>query len=90
MAEEFELVKAASAAGVPVPEPLAFEPEGGRFGSAGMLMAYVEGTSVAPRVLRKPEYEMASGRAYGAARRGVGPRPHDAGGGRGERAPAGA
>ena len=61
MAEEFELVKAASAAGVPVPEPLAFEPEGGRFGSPGMLMAYVEGTSVAPRVLRKPEYEMARG-----------------------------
>ena len=59
--EEFALVAAASAAGVPVPEPLAFEPEGGRFGSPGMLMAFVEGTSVAPRVLRKPEYEAARG-----------------------------
>ena len=39
MAEEFELVKAASAAGVPVPEPLAFEPEGGRFGSPGISVA---------------------------------------------------
>jgi aminoglycoside phosphotransferase (APT) family kinase protein len=59
MADEYELVAAAAAAGVPVPEPLAFEPEGGRFGSPGMLMAYVEGTSVAPRILSKPEYEAA-------------------------------
>jgi len=57
MGEEFELVKRAAEAGVPVPAPLAFEPDGGRFGSPGMLMAFVEGTSVAPRILRKPEYE---------------------------------
>jgi aminoglycoside phosphotransferase (APT) family kinase protein len=59
MGEEFALVRAAADAGVPVPEPVAFEPDGGRFGSPGMLMAHVEGTSVAPRVLRKPEYERA-------------------------------
>jgi aminoglycoside phosphotransferase (APT) family kinase protein len=59
MAEEFALAERVAAAGVPVPEPLAFEPDGGRFGSPGMLMAFVEGTSVAPRILRKPEYEQA-------------------------------
>ena len=62
MGEEFALIRAAAAAGVPVPEPTAYEPEGGRFGSPGMLMEFVEGTSVAPRVLRKPEYEPARGR----------------------------
>src|SRR5262249_15317946 len=59
MGDEFELIRAAAAHGVPVPEPIAFEPEGGRFGSPGFLMAHVEGTSVAPRVLRKPEFERA-------------------------------
>jgi aminoglycoside phosphotransferase (APT) family kinase protein len=59
MAEEFELISRAAEAGAPVPEPLAFEPDGGRFGSPGLLMAHVEGTSVAPRILRKPEYETA-------------------------------
>ncbi len=57
MADEFALVRAAAAASVPVPEPLAFEADGGRFDSPGMLMSFVEGTSVAPRILRKPEYE---------------------------------
>jgi aminoglycoside phosphotransferase (APT) family kinase protein len=56
MREEFALVGRAEEAGVPVPAPLRFEPEGGCFGSAGMLMGFVEGTSVAPRVLRRPEY----------------------------------
>jgi aminoglycoside phosphotransferase (APT) family kinase protein len=59
MADEFALISRASEAGVPVPEPLAFEPDGGRFGSPGLLMAHVQGTSVAPRILRKPEYESA-------------------------------
>ena len=59
MGEEFALVRAAADAGVRVPDPIAFEPDEGRFGSPGMLMAHVEGTSVAPRVLRKPEYERA-------------------------------
>jgi aminoglycoside phosphotransferase (APT) family kinase protein len=44
---------------VPVPGPVAYCNEGGGFGSAGMLMEFVDGTSVAPRVLRKPEYESA-------------------------------
>src|SRR5262245_39834184 len=57
MAEEFELISLAAEAGAPVPEPLAFEPAGGRFGSPGLLMAFVEGTSVAPRILRKPQFE---------------------------------
>jgi len=61
MREEFELVRLAAEAGVPVPEPLAFEPDGGRFGSPGMLLGFVEGTSVAPRILRRPEYEAARG-----------------------------
>jgi aminoglycoside phosphotransferase (APT) family kinase protein len=57
--DEFALIVAAAEAGTPVPEPLAFEPDGGRFETAGMLMAEVEGTSVAPRILRKPDYESA-------------------------------
>jgi aminoglycoside phosphotransferase (APT) family kinase protein len=61
MRGEFSLIESAVQAGVPVPEPLALEPEGGRFGTPGMLVGFVEGTSVAPRVLRKPEYERARG-----------------------------
>jgi aminoglycoside phosphotransferase (APT) family kinase protein len=60
--DEFHLIGAAAAAGVPVPEPLVFEPHGGRLETAGMLMEFVEGTSVAPRLLRKPEFEEARGR----------------------------
>ena len=59
MAEEFALISRAAEAGVPVPEPLAFEPDGGPFGSPGLLMTHVQGTSVAPRILRKPEFESA-------------------------------
>jgi len=60
--EEFDLIERAAGAGVPVPQPVAFEPAGGRFGSSGMLLGFVDGTSVAPRVLRKPEFEHARGR----------------------------
>jgi aminoglycoside phosphotransferase (APT) family kinase protein len=60
--EEFQLISRAAEVKVPVPEPLAFEPKEGRFGTAGMLMGFVEGTSVAPRILRKPEYEEARSR----------------------------
>ena len=59
------MISRAAEAGVPVPDPLAFEPEGGRFGSPGLLMAHVEGTSVAPRILRKPEFEAARRRLTG-------------------------
>jgi aminoglycoside phosphotransferase (APT) family kinase protein len=59
IADEHKLIELAARAGVPVPQPLAFEPAGGRLGTAGMLMSHVEGTSVAPRILRKPEYERA-------------------------------
>lgn len=59
MSGEFSLLQAARGAGVPVPEPIAVEGDGGRFGSSGLLMGFVEGTSVAPRVLRKPEFEAA-------------------------------
>ncbi len=57
--QEFELMRLAAASGVPVPNALSVEPDGGRFGSAGTLMAHVEGESVAARLLRKPEYESA-------------------------------
>jgi aminoglycoside phosphotransferase (APT) family kinase protein len=59
MREEFGLIQRADDAGVRVPRPLAFEPQGGRFSTAGMLVAHVAGTSVGPRILRKPEYERA-------------------------------
>jgi aminoglycoside phosphotransferase (APT) family kinase protein len=56
---EFGVVRAAHAAGVPVPSPIRFEPQGGRFGSAGYLMDRVDGTSVAPRILRRERYAAA-------------------------------
>jgi aminoglycoside phosphotransferase (APT) family kinase protein len=62
ISDEFELIGRARAAGVPVPEPLALEGPGGRLGTEGMLMAFVDGTSVAPRILRKPEFEAARSR----------------------------
>src|SRR5262245_61345709 len=62
IAEEFALLDLAREAGVRVPEPLALEPAGGSFGSAGMLMSFVEGTSVGPRILRKPEFQVARSR----------------------------
>ncbi len=59
---ELGVVRAALGAGVPVAAPLCFEPQGGRFGSAGYLMDHVEGTSVAPRILRRDRYAVARGR----------------------------
>jgi aminoglycoside phosphotransferase (APT) family kinase protein len=56
LALEVAAMQAAAAAGVPVPRLLRFEPEGGRFESAGILMERVEGTSVGPRLLRRDEY----------------------------------
>jgi aminoglycoside phosphotransferase (APT) family kinase protein len=60
--DEFALIARALDAGVPVPEPLALERAGGRLGTDGMLMSFVDGTSVAPRILRKPEFEAARSR----------------------------
>jgi aminoglycoside phosphotransferase (APT) family kinase protein len=54
-AGEFLLLRLAAEAGVPVPEALHLEPAGGRFGTPGMLLSFVEGQSVAPRVLRREE-----------------------------------
>src|SRR5690349_11162638 len=44
--EEFALIDRARQAGVPVPAPVALEPAGGRLGTAGMVMSFVDGTSV--------------------------------------------
>jgi aminoglycoside phosphotransferase (APT) family kinase protein len=59
LAVEYRVVEAAANAGIAVPRPLAFEPSGGRFGSAGFVMDHVGGTSVAPRILRREEYATA-------------------------------
>jgi aminoglycoside phosphotransferase (APT) family kinase protein len=94
MAEEFALIRSAADADVPVPRPLAFEPAGGRFGSPGILMGFVDGTSVGTRVLRKPEFEQARSRLTGqlaealarihaielAKLDGALPAPHESGG----------
>lgn len=56
---EHRVMSAAFEAGVRVPRPLAFEPEGGRLASAGFVMDWVGGTSVAPRILRRDEYAAA-------------------------------
>jgi aminoglycoside phosphotransferase (APT) family kinase protein len=53
--QEFRLIGLAAESGVPVAEPLLLEPPGGRFETAGILMAHVDGISVAPRVLRREE-----------------------------------
>ncbi len=67
-AGEFRLIGLAREAGVPVPEPLALEPAGGRFGTAGMMLSFVAGESVGPRVLRSGD--LAAARAGLAAQLG--------------------
>lgn len=61
IAVEYAAAEAVVARGVSVPRPLHLEPEGGAFGSAGYLMEHVAGESVAPRLLKKPEFETARG-----------------------------
>ena len=56
LAVEYAVVELAAAGGVTVPRPVAFADAGGAFGTAGFLMEHVEGTSVAPRILRRDEY----------------------------------
>ena len=46
----------------PCRNPSLCEPAGGRLVTDGMLMSFVDGTSVAPRILRKPEFETARSR----------------------------
>lgn len=53
-AGEFAVQQAAFDAGVPVPRPVAVEEAGGRFGTAGMLMAWVDGEAIPRRVMREP------------------------------------
>jgi aminoglycoside phosphotransferase (APT) family kinase protein len=62
---EHRIVSAVAERGVPVARPLAFEGSGGRFGAAGFLMEHVEGTSVAPRVLRRDQLAAARERLPG-------------------------
>src|SRR3954465_935702 len=61
--EEWHLLCAAMSV-APVPRPITYQASWGG-GPAGLLMDFVEGISVAPRVLRKPEYETARGRLTG-------------------------
>lgn len=56
---EAQLIRLAGEHGVPAPEIIHFEPADGRFGTPGILMTHVAGESVAPRLLRKPEFERA-------------------------------
>ena len=65
LAVEVAAMEAAAAAGVAVPTILRFEPEGGHFESAGILMESLEGTSVGPRLLRRDEYATARTRIPG-------------------------
>ena len=55
LATEVEVIAAAERAAVPVAPVVGFEPAGGPFGSAGFLMEHLDGTSLAPRVLRREE-----------------------------------
>ncbi len=61
-AAEFAVQRAAFDAGVPVPRPVAAEPAGGRFGTAGMLMAWVDGEAIPRRVMREPGLQAARDR----------------------------
>lgn len=56
---EIALLDAAAEAGAPVPGARHYEPEGGAYGSAGYLMEFVPGDSVAPRVLKRDSYAAA-------------------------------
>jgi aminoglycoside phosphotransferase (APT) family kinase protein len=63
---ELRAIAAADLAGVPVARTVAAEPPGGAFGpGAGYLMEFVDGTSVAPRVLRREELATARERLPG-------------------------
>ena len=64
------------AAGVAVPSAAArSSPRAGASGRAGYLMDHVDGTSVAPRVLRRDRYAAARGRLPASLRLGARPHP---------------
>jgi aminoglycoside phosphotransferase (APT) family kinase protein len=70
--QEWHLLCVAAVTGR-VPKPITYQSSWAG-GPAGVLMEFVEGTSVAPRVLRKPEYERARGvltRQLGEALAGI-------------------
>ena len=63
---ELRAIAAADLAGCAVAPTVASEPAGGRFGDgAGYLMEFVDGTSIAPRVLRRDELAVARERLPG-------------------------
>lgn len=49
---EFAVVLQVSAAGVSVPRPIVFEPEGGRLDTAAYVMQFIEGQTIPQRILR--------------------------------------
>jgi aminoglycoside phosphotransferase (APT) family kinase protein len=55
MAHEAAALRAAAAAGVPVPEVLAASDDPGVLGAPFVLMAHVDGETLAPRILRSDE-----------------------------------
>jgi aminoglycoside phosphotransferase (APT) family kinase protein len=56
MAREAQSMRAAGAAGLPVPEVLADDGAGGDLGTAGLVMSRVPGETIARRILRDDEY----------------------------------
>ena len=58
MAVEAAAIGAAAGAGLAVPEVVAVD-DGGRLGSAGMVMARIEGETLARRILREPGFAAA-------------------------------
>jgi aminoglycoside phosphotransferase (APT) family kinase protein len=61
MAREAQSMRAAGAAGLPVPEVLADDGPGGDLGTAGLVMSRVPGETIARRILRDDEYAPARG-----------------------------
>jgi aminoglycoside phosphotransferase (APT) family kinase protein len=52
---EADLLRAAAKAGVPVPEVVAVDPDGTEIGGAYLATSWIEGETIARRILRNPE-----------------------------------